>query len=287
MKKSGARLHIAVLAKGERYVRGCALPPRPREAHKGEFGRVAVIGGAVGYTGAPVLAASGAVRTGSGLVHLYVPREIYPIVAVKCSSSMPAPLPDTVEQVLEALAPCDAVLLGPGLGRGERQTALVLELTRKLPCPLILDADGINAVAGHIDILKERRGLTILTPHEGEFLRLGGQLSLGRTAAARRFAVESHCVLVLKGRRTVTAFPDGAFFMNTTGNPGMAKGGSGDVLGGMVLSLLGQGLPPKQAVPAAVWFHGKAGDRAAKRWGEAGMTPSDIVNEIPFTLLLK
>lgn len=261
-----------------------SIPPRPRTAHKGDFGRVAVVGGAVGYTGAPVLAAEGALRTGAGLVHLYVPGRIYPVVAVKSDCAMPAPLPEDTAELLELLSKCDAVLLGPGLGRGERQSKLVLELIRELTCPLILDADGINALSEHIDVLDGRRGHTVLTPHEGEFLRLGGDLSGGRLTAARRFAGTHHCVLVLKGCGTLTAFPDGTVFLNPTGNPGMAKGGSGDVLGGMILSLLGQGIPARRAVPAAVYLHGRAGDLAARNLGQAGMTPADLIKQIPFTL---
>ncbi len=261
-----------------------SIPTRPRNAHKGNFGRVAVIGGAVGYTGAPVLAAEGALRTGSGLVHLYVPPQIYPIVAAKCDCVMPAPLPEDTETLLQTLGLCDGVLLGPGLGRGEEQTHLVLDMTRKLTCHLVLDADGINALCGHIDVLDERPGLTVLTPHEGEFRRLAGEIAPDRLAAARDFARRHRCVLVLKGRGTVTAFPDGTAFLNPTGNPGMAKGGSGDVLGGMILSLLGQGIPPKRAVPAAVFLHGRAGDLAARDLGEAGLTPADMIKYIPFTL---
>lgn len=266
-----------------RFVRE-SIPPRRRTAHKGDFGRVAVVGGAMGYTGAPVLAAEGALRTGSGLVHLYVPGEVYPIVAAKCDCAMPAPMPEDGAELLEILSKCDAVLLGPGLGRGERQTELVLQLTRELTCPLILDADGINALSEHIDVLDGRRGLTVLTPHEGEFLRLGGDLSGGRLAAARSFAEAHRCILVLKGHGTLAAFPDGTVFLNPTGNPGMAKGGSGDVLGGMVLSLLGQGIPPRRAVPAAVYLHGRAGDLAARALGQASMTPADMIKQIPFTL---
>lgn len=157
-------------------------------------------------------------------------------------------------------------------------------LVERLQTPLVLDADGINAVAEHIDVLDTRRGrLTVLTPHDGEFLRLRQGKAIGpdREAAALAFARQHGCVLVLKGHRTITAFPDGETFENTTGNPGMAKGGSGDVLAGMILSLLGQGIPPKKAVPSAVWLHGAAGDLAAASFGEYGMTPSDLLQNIP------
>lgn len=264
-----------------------ALPTRPRAAHKGSFGRVYILGGCVGYTGAPVLAARAAVRTGSGLVHLGVPAEIWPVVAVKCDEAMPAPLPQDPEELLERIAPCDALLVGPGLGLAPRTRELILLVARRAQCPLILDADGINAVAGHIDVLDGRAGrLTVLTPHEGELARLLGRPPRqgNRTAEAAEFARAHGCVLVRKGRGTVTAFPDGEIYVNQTGNPGMAKGGSGDVLAGMVLSLLGQGIRPKEAVPAAVWLHGRAGDLCAEEKGEYGMTPTDMIERIPYAI---
>ena len=180
------------------------------------------------------------------------------------------------------------VLAGPGLGRAPETDALTLRIIRDAVCPLILDADGINAAAGHIDMLDGRRGrLTILTPHDGEFARLKGEgapAAAGfeaRLAETLAFARAHGCVLVRKGHRTITAFPDGEAFINTTGNPGMAKGGSGDVLGGMILSLIGQGIPARQAVPAAVWLHGRAGDLCAAEKGEYGMTPTDMIARIP------
>ena len=149
--------------------------------------------------------------------------------------------------------------------------------------PVILDADGINALEGHIDVLDSRRGAcTVLTPHDAEFARLGGDLSSGdRLGAARAFAAEHGCVLVLKGFRTITAFPDGMAYINTTGGPGMAKGGSGDVLGGIILSLMGQGLTARAAVPMAVCLHGMAGDLCAEELGEYGMTPADMIERLP------
>ena len=152
--------------------------------------------------------------------------------------------------------------------------------------PLVLDADGLNALAGHISILDGRRDCpTILTPHDGEFARLGGDLSDGdRLGAARRFAMEHGCLLVLKGHCTIVALPDGEAFLNTTGNSGMAKGGSGDVLSGMILALLGQGIHPVKAAVAAVWLHGRAGDLAAADKGEYGMTPTDLLEQIPYAI---
>lgn len=267
------------------FVRGC-LPVRPRQGHKGTFGRVHIVAGCVGFTGAPALAASAAVRTGAGLVFLSVPQEIWPVLAVKCQEAMPAPIPPFPD-LLEKLDQCQAVLVGPGLGRSRKTDVRTLRLTEKVTAPLVLDADGINAVAEHIDVLDTRRGrLTVLTPHEGEFLRLRQGKAIGpdRGGEAAAFARRHGCVLVLKGHRTITAFPDGETFVNTSGNPGMAKGGSGDVLAGMILALLGQGIDPKRAVPGAVWLHGRAGDLAAEELGEYSMTPSDLLSKLPFAI---
>ncbi len=262
------------------------IPTRPREAHKGDFGRVDILAGSLGYTGAPYLAAQGAVRTGAGLVFLRVPPEIWQVLAVKCNEAMVFPIQKSEGErgLLEKLEQSDAVLIGPGLGREFLLDCRTRDYVRSLKAPLVLDADGINAVAGHIDVLKARADrLTVLTPHLGEFQRLVGSKdpSFDPIGQAADFAQACGCVVVLKGHRTVTAFPDGALFVNTTGNPGMAKGGSGDILGGMILSLLGQGLPPQEAVPAAVWLHGRAGDLAAAELGEYGMTPTDLLQKIP------
>jgi len=304
MKQIGDKLWEVALA-------DVRLPHRDREAHKGDFGRVAVLGGAVGYSGAPVLAAKAAVRTGAGLVTVLVPEPIYPVVAAKLECAMPWPLPAdssgmaqwngmsslgaaalglktgtlskaALEPARKRLERADAVLIGPGLSREKEAAWLSRELTEELACPLVLDADGINALSGHIDVLDSRKGrLTVLTPHEREFIRLGAELEgLDRVDAARAFAAVHDCVLVLKGHRTVTAFPDGEAFVNTTGGPGMAKGGSGDVLAGMVLALLGQGLEPRQAVPWAVCLHGAAGDLAAGDLGEHAMAPTDLIDRL-------
>ncbi|MCC8122208.1 MAG: NAD(P)H-hydrate dehydratase [Oscillospiraceae bacterium] len=272
------------------------LPRRARDSHKGDYGRVYILGGSTGYAGAPVLAASAAARTGAGLITVGTPRAVWGIVAGKLLEPMPHPLPDNgagqvvtaaLEPVLAHLGHSDACLVGPGLGRGEETAVLVRRLLAQGNIPVVLDADGINALEGHIDVLDGRRdSLTVLTPHDGEFARLtGAPPGKDRLGAARAFARAHGCVLVLKGFRTVTAFPDGTAAVNTTGNPGMATGGSGDVLAGIILSLLGQGIPPAQAVPAAVYLHGKAGDSCARVLGEYGMLPSDIIRRLPFELI--
>ena len=265
------------------------LPRRPRNAHKGDFGKLFLLAGSEGYTGAPVLAARAALRTGAGLVYLGVPRDIYPIVAVQCGEAMPFPLPGDYAAILERAQGCDAALIGPGLGRAPETEQLVLSLLENLTIPVVLDADGINALAGHIDVLDRRRGITVLTPHEGEFARLtGAALPIrDRLSAAREFSRAHHCILVLKGAGTITAAPDGSACINTSGNPGMAKGGSGDVLAGMITALLGQKhlRGPRdntaELTGLAVCLHGLAGDACARRLGEYAMLPSDLLDTLP------
>lgn len=267
-----------------------ALPPRKPDGHKGDFGKVLVVGGSVGYTGAPYLTASAAVRSGCGLVYLGVPESIWPVEAVKCASAMPFPLADrrgglshrALPEVLERLEGCGVLALGPGLGRRPSARRLVLELLRQTEKPVVLDADGINALEGHIDILDSRRGrVTILTPHGGEFARLGGGPAGDTAGAARAFARDHGCILVLKDHRTVTAGPEGNVLVNTTGNSGLAKGGSGDVLTGLIASLLAQGASPVMAAAGGVWVHGRAGDLAAEARTEYGLTPEDVIAAFP------
>ena len=238
------------------------------------------------------MASRAAVRSGTGLVFLGVPESIYTIAAVKSDEAMPSPLPagkegtlseEAIVPILEKMSGCDAALLGPGLGRSEGVTLTVERILDTVQYPLVLDADGINAIAGHMDILYKRREVpTIVTPHDGEFARMGGDLSDGdRVSAARRFSMTFGCLLVLKGHRTIISLPDGEVFINTNGNSGMAKGGSGDVLSGILVSLLAQGMHPVKAAVCAVWIHGRAGDLCAEELGERGMTPTDMIRSLP------
>ena len=213
------------------YVR-LSLPKRREDGHKGDFGRLLLVGGAVGYTGAPYLAALAAVRSGCGLVSLGVPERIWQVEAAKCASAMPFPLPDDEDGMLspDALAPivsklekCDVLALGPGLGRSEGVRRLVLALLRETEQPVVLDADGLNALAGDLDALDARRGrVTVLTPHDGEFARLldisPEELNaLDRVETARDFACSHGCVLVRKGHRTLVATPEGEVLEKTCG----------------------------------------------------------------------
>lgn len=270
------------------YVKN-VLPYRDPNGHKGTFGKVLCVGGSVGYTGAPIFASRAAVRTGAGLVFLGVPESVWQVAAVKSDEAMPFPLRDMdgklhgcFAQIKSRAEGCDAVLYGCGLGRSPGLDELTRELLT-IPQPLVLDADGINALAGHMDVLKLRRDrVTVLTPHEGEFTRAGGDLRRGRIDAAVDFAQKYGVYMVLKGPGTVVAAPDGRYRVNTTGNCGMAKGGSGDVLSGMLVSLLGQGMDAFDACCAAVYLHGLAGDLAAADKGQRGMTPTDLLEQIPY-----
>ena len=266
-----------------------SLPARDPRAHKGSFGRDLILAGSVGYTGAPVMAAEAAQRTGAGLVYLGVPDSVYSITAIKCTEVMPQPVPCDGEGVIgwgardylrSMLNTCQAVLAGPGLGRGYELTSLIELLIRESEIPVVLDADGLNAISAEPSVLRDAKAPVIITPHPGEFARLGGSTEQGRLAGALAFAEAYGCIVVLKGHRTVTALPDGRAFLNTTGGPAMAKAGSGDVLAGMITALLGQGIEPWRAAVTAVYLHGLAGDLCAEALGEYSVTASDLIDAI-------
>ena len=262
------------------------LPRRKRDAHKGDFGRLFILAGSRDYTGAPVLCTNAAVRTGAGLVTLAVPEEVWPIVAAKCcNEAMVWPLPEDYDVILKKASACNAVVIGPGLGQGERAEKLVLSLLRDLKCPVILDADGLNIVTKHIHVLDERKGITVLTPHDGEFARLSGcELPItDRISAACAFAEDHHCTVILKGHRTITAVCGCPCVVNTTGNPGMAQGGSGDALAGILGAMICQ-FNRADVLAEGVWLHGRAGDLAAAEKGEYGMTVTDLIEQIPYAM---
>ena len=264
------------------------LPDRKPDSHKGDYGKILLLCGSMGYTGAAALAAMGALRMGAGLVYLGVTQSIYAIEAVKLTEAVVFPLPDrdgmldasALDKLLPMLENMDAVLMGPGLGISPGTEAVVTTVLRQYDGPVVLDADGINLMTAHKDILRGRTAPTILTPHAGEFVRFGGVLSGDRTESAVKLAEDLGCIVLLKGHRTVIT--DGhRIYVNPTGNPGMAVGGSGDVLAGMIVSLLGQGIEPLAATACAAWLHGAAGDRCAQTLGQYGMLPSDMLQELP------
>lgn len=261
------------------------LPERKQDAHKGDFGRVLILAGSIGYTGAPALAANAALRSGAGLIFVGVPEVVYPIVAAKLDEPMVFPLPcdrdgcmskKAIPQILSRLSNCDACLIGPGLGRGKDILKIVSAVLVNAKCPVIVDADGINALEGHIDVLGQASCPVILTPHEGEFARLGGELTCGRYAAAKKVAERTGTTVLLKGHRTLIVCKE-ASYLNTTGNPGMATGGSGDALAGILLAFLGQGIAPAEAAACAAWVHGAVGDFCAAASGQYAMTPTDMI----------
>lgn len=264
------------------------LPNRPVNSHKGDYGRILLFCGSRGYTGAAALAAMGALRSGAGLVYLAVPESIYEIEAVKLTEPVISPLPDengtfavtAGKQVLSLLDNKDAVLIGPGIGQSEGSYAVVRTVLEAFSGTVVLDADGINVMNAHKDILRDRTSPTILTPHAGEFQRFGGILAEERAASAVAMARNLGVIVLLKGHETVIT--DGKrCYRNPTGNPGMATGGSGDVLAGIIASLLGQGISPLEAAACGAWLHGAAGDICAKEIGQYGMLPSDMLRVLP------
>ena len=264
------------------------IPERDPWGHKGTFGKVLLLCGSRGYTGAPWFASMGALRSGTGLVFLGVPESIYAIEAVKLNEPVICPLPDrdgmfsedAIEAVEERMKGMQAVLIGCGLGKSQGTLALTQAVLEKAQCPVIVDADGINVLSGHMDILRRRTAPTILTPHDMEFRRLGGELSGDRMESAGRLARELQAVVVLKGHET--CITDGSRgYLNRTGNSGLAKGGSGDILAGLITGLVGQGMEPLEAAACGVYYHGAAADLCAEEMGEYGMLPSDCLKFLP------
>ena len=264
------------------------LPDRDPYAHKGNFGRILLLCGSLGYTGAAALAAMGALRSGAGLVFLGVPGCIYEIEAVKLLEPVVFPIKDldgtfsadSIPEISWHLKNKDAVLIGPGIGRSAGSLQVVKYVLENYSGPVILDADGISLIAEHKDILRGRTCCTIITPHEGEFARLGWTMGTDRMAGAVETALDLGVIVLLKGHETIIT--DGnVSYINTTGNAGMAVGGSGDVLSGMITSLIGQGIAPLEAAACAAWLHGAAGDVCVQELGQYGMLPSDMLQVLP------
>jgi len=275
-----------------------AFPLRRRGAHKGDFGHVLIVAGSVGKTGAAVLAAGGALRAGAGLVTVATPEPCLPVVAAARPEAMTEPLPATLAggldeaglaRLLDLAGGRDAVVLGPGLGQEPGTRALVRAFVRECPVPLVIDADGLNALAATagdpaaLDALR-RDSVTVLTPHPGEMARLAGgtaaEVQRERPEKALALARATGAIVVLKGERTLVAEASGRAAVAATGNPGMATGGTGDVLAGIVGSLLARHGALLSAT-AAVVVHGRAGDIAARERGEEGMTAGDVVEALP------
>ncbi|MFO7957235.1 MAG: NAD(P)H-hydrate dehydratase [Candidatus Brocadiia bacterium] len=269
------------------------LPERAPDAHKGDFGRVLIVACSPGMTGAGCMAAMAAQKAGAGLVTLALPQSLNVVAEVKLTSAMSRPMPEpnepviggrAADRVLRSAEEFTAVAVGPGLGRAQTTVEAVRRLVRELPVPTVVDADGLNALAGATEALRDAAEVRLLTPHPGEMSRLTG-LSVGevqsaRSEVAREFAAEHEVILALKGAGTVVT--DGLrVYVNTSGNPGMATGGTGDVLTGLAVGLLCQGLDPFEALQLAVFVHGLAGDVAAARQGMLSMTAEDLLHCVP------
>ena len=267
------------------------LRRRP-DAHKGDFGRVLVLAGSPGFAGAASLCARAALKGGAGLVTLGVPASLLPVAAGHVTACMTHAFPEVhcgafalgaLPHILRFASSCDAVALGPGIGRHLSTHKLTCALVRSLAKPLVVDADGLNNLVGHTGALKDAAAPRVLTPHPGEMARLAGltveAVQAERRRVAQRFAREHGVVLALKGHRTVVTDGERAYG-NTTGNPGMATGGTGDVLTGLVAALLAQGLDPFEAACLAVYVHGLAGDLAVTDTGELALTAVDLLHHL-------
>lgn len=272
------------------------LPDRPADGHKGSFGHLLVVAGSRGKSGAAAMAAESALRGGAGLVTLACPAAIQAVVAGQLFEVMTVPLPDqggelshqALPQLLDLEAGKQALALGPGLGLGEECLSTVRRLIEVCRLPMVIDADALTALAGRMDLLQHRIGQhTVLTPHPGEMARLTGlsvaEIQSNRVTVAREFAVQHGLTLILKGARTLTATATGQVFVNQSGHAGLASGGMGDVLTGLVGSLLAQGLPAATAAPLAVYLHGAAAERLRPVFGDAGLLATDLMRELPAT----
>ncbi len=275
-----------------------SLPLRSQSSHKGTFGHAGLIAGSVGKTGAAAMAAKAALRVGTGLVTVAVPSSVNDTLETKLLEAMTAPMPETkartlsrsgLDRLLTFIRGRSAVAIGPGLTTHHETVELIQEIVKRLDKPSVLDADALNALAGKASLLTECKIPPILTPHPGEMSRLEidatiESINADRLGTAGRFARERGVLVVLKGARTVVARPDGLVAICPTGNPGMATAGTGDVLTGMIVGLLAQGLAPWDAACAGTYFHGLAGDLTAAALGQAAMTAGDLIEHIPQAL---
>lgn len=273
------------------------LAPRDRDAHKGKFGHLLVLSGSAGKSGAAAMVCQGALRVGTGLITLGIPESLNPILEMKLTEPMTEPLPETKEKtlglsahgrIMELCSGKSALAIGPGLSIHPETSRLVQGVIRSANLPMVIDADGLNPFMGKLDLFRKSRRDLILTPHPGEMARIletsVREVQQSRVQTARQFAKKYGVILVLKGARSLIASPSGDVFINPTGNPGMASGGMGDVLTGMIGGFLAQGLPSLEAARLGVYLHGLVGDYVAHRSGERGMAAMDLVEETPRVL---
>jgi NAD(P)H-hydrate epimerase len=275
------------------YIKGL-IPARYSNSNKGDYGKIFIVAGSTGMTGAATLAGLAAIRSGSGLVTVGIPKALNAIMEVKLTEVMTFPLEDEgrgtlshscIHQIIEKMNKADVMVFGPGLSTDASIPDILKDVLKQSDIPIIIDADGINALAKNINVLKECKCPVVITPHPGEMSRLTGlgiqHIQANRIETARNFAKDWNITVVLKGARTVVALPDEEVFINCTGNAGMATGGTGDVLAGIIASLAGQGLGVSKAAIAGVYIHGLAGDISAETRGEHGLIATDLIEALP------
>ncbi|MCS7233717.1 MAG: NAD(P)H-hydrate dehydratase [Synergistetes bacterium] len=275
------------------YVRELLPLKRDPQSHKGDFGRVLVIAGSRGFTGAAALTSLGALRIGAGLVYLATPESLNDILETKLTEVIKIPVSDSdgafdIRSFLdlkEHIEKCDVIVLGPGIGTSPPTKLFVHKLIEEINKPIVIDADGLNCLADNVELLKACKGKVVITPHPGEMARLIGKstsyVQENRLEVAESFSSETGVVVVLKGARTVISSPDGKIYVNPTGNPGMATGGTGDVLTGMIGGLIAQGLGLTEASCVGVFLHGLSGDIVASKKGELSLIASDLLDFLP------
>ncbi|MCP4373732.1 MAG: NAD(P)H-hydrate dehydratase [Deltaproteobacteria bacterium] len=271
-----------------------AFKPRFPNAHKGTTGHVLVVSGSIGKTGAAAMTAMSAMRAGAGLVTLAIPESLNPVLETQVLEAMTYPLPETecgmigessFNKIMDLLFEKKSLAIGPGLGETAETKKLVHRIVKESPVTTIIDADGLNNIAGSTELLKKAKAPLILTPHPGEMARLmgstTGSVQKDRITCAREFAKRFNVHIVLKGAKTIIAHPEGNIFINPTGNPGMASGGMGDVLTGIIAGLVAQGFSPEAAAHTGVYLHGAAADMLAEKIGPFGYLATEVMNAIP------
>lgn len=273
------------------------LPDRGKNTHKGDYGKTLFIAGSSNYLGAPYFSALSFLKAGGGLSYLATPKSISSFIVSKGSEIVSVPQPETEsgsiaekskDALLEFAEKVDMVVLGPGISLNKESQKLVRQLTAEIQKPLIIDGDGITAISKNLEVVEERKAETILTPHPGEMARIGKmgieEINKNKIGVLRRTASKLDSIIVLKGAHTLTGYPNERIIINTSGNPGMATAGSGDVLTGTIAAMHGLGFSIEDAVPAGVFIHGSSGDLAAKEEGEDGITAQDILDYLPSAL---
>jgi NAD(P)H-hydrate epimerase len=278
----------------DKEVVGVSLPKRNRDSHKGNFGKADIIAGSIGMEGAAILTSKAALRSGLGLLRLYIAESLNAIIKTSVPEAITVPQQEmrkgiigihNIATILEGTKGTDVVAVGPGCKKTPELSEIIQSLLKELEIPIVIDADGLNVLAKNIEWLSQKKSKIVITPHLGEMSRLTGisidEIKKNKVKVAEEFAKKWDVITVLKGASTIVASPDGKVFINTTGNPGMATAGSGDVLTGIVTGLIAQGIEPLMSAIIGVYIHGLAGDKAAEEKGEYGLIAGDIIEKLP------